>query len=424
MKKLLTFLVALVIVLSLSLPISAAEPETYRAVYLGGNNFFVESPTYSPRFNSIPPPVSTYEISPNISFNPGEMYDISIDNDIIVNAEISAATIVGNVSMIYSSAANVYAFAVDGTNFVFSLTGMGTGFPGIIPGMPSFIRIIVHGESAVAENAWSSRFRIGDKMKIFLAPIETRGIAMVYIIEETPLLKTETHLVESAKLGKTALASFSVTNTGDIAENACISVEGVKVTLLQDMYIVDPGDTVTVPVYVDITYDVLAKAKNGEYLSFIVTPETDSYSANSVSILLEDLINYDYQISLSTSLSATGILSVSIILNGSINYTQVAAELAYDADSLRYIGYTYLHGWVAAVDATKPNILSLRSMPTMNMTAGVSCEGGIRIATLQFAIKGNNFINAIDNLRFTSLTVFPAGSLREATTAPSAPFIR
>jgi hypothetical protein len=60
----------------------------------------------------------------------------------------------------------------------------------------------------------------------------------------------------------------------------------------------------------------------------------------------------------------------------------------------------------------------------MNMTAGVSCEGGIRIATLQFAIKGNNFINAIDNLRFTSLTVFPAGSLREATTAPSAPFIR
>ena len=59
MKKILTIIIAVTMILFISLPFMAEETETHRAVYLGGNDFFVESTENNFRnSNTEPLPVS------------------------------------------------------------------------------------------------------------------------------------------------------------------------------------------------------------------------------------------------------------------------------------------------------------------------------------------------------------------------------
>ena len=70
MKKIPTIIIVLTMMLIISLPLMAEEPETHRAVYLGGNDFFVESLDYNPRSTSAPPPpITIYEISQTLFLN-------------------------------------------------------------------------------------------------------------------------------------------------------------------------------------------------------------------------------------------------------------------------------------------------------------------------------------------------------------------
>ncbi|MCL1817077.1 MAG: hypothetical protein FWG43_05705, partial [Clostridiales bacterium] len=113
---------------------------------------------------------------------------------------------------------------------------------------------------------------------------------------------------------------------------------------------------------------------------------------------------------------------VDLVLEGDINYTQIAAEIAFDTDLLEFVGYSYLTGWVANVSEVGLGNVAVRSMPTMNMVAGESCSQGVKIATLLFTVKeGIDAASVYTDLSFGSLLITPAGSVKEYTIAPGKP---
>ena len=109
-------------------------------------------------------------------------------------------------------------------------------------------------------------------------------------------------------------------------------------------------------------------------------------------------------------------LLVDVVLEGDINYTMVATELAYDTGMLEYAGYTYLQGWIASVSATGTGEVLVRNMPSMNMVTGQNCSEPTVIATLAFKVKEGAGAQTV--LSFNSLLVTPAGSAKSWTIAP------
>jgi uncharacterized repeat protein (TIGR02543 family) len=120
-----------------------------------------------------------------------------------------------------------------------------------------------------------------------------------------------------------------------------------------------------------------------------------------------------------TSLNAGDTLYVDVMLTGNINYTQAAAEIAYDTSLLEFAGYDNLQGWAASVAKVDPNKVALRSVPSMNMTIGTNCSPAIRVVTLKFKVNGSFDGDSIDtDLSFASILVSGPGGVLGATTAP------
>lgn len=115
-------------------------------------------------------------------------------------------------------------------------------------------------------------------------------------------------------------------------------------------------------------------------------------------------------------------LTIDVILSGDLNYTLMAADIVYDTDLLEYTSYTHLSGWMAAVTKLAPNTISVRSMPSSNMIVGSPCDSGVKIATLEFKVKGGyEGDSTVTDLSFATLAVSPAGTVRNFTTAPGKP---
>ncbi|MCL1816376.1 MAG: M28 family peptidase [Clostridiales bacterium] len=137
------------------------------------------------------------------------------------------------------------------------------------------------------------------------------------------------------------------------------------------------------------------------------------------------LIPYSYRVYMEaadTILSPEDTFYVDVLVGGGLNYTQVAAEIAYDTSLFDYVGYEYLDGWVAAVSAVAPNKVSIRSMPSSNMVVGAPSWPPVKVATLKFSPKDNYEGNiATAEFGFASLFVAPAGTVKAYTTAPGKP---
>ncbi|MCL1816590.1 MAG: hypothetical protein FWG43_03190 [Clostridiales bacterium] len=161
-------------------------------------------------------------------------------------------------------------------------------------------------------------------------------------------------------------------------------------------------------------------AKSGEYDVVIDFAGGDAHTAYT-----NDIKFANYQISLvpvtETDLNTGDTLLVDVMLAGDLNYSMVAAEIAYDASLVLYDSYTYLNGWVASVTQTE-SAVTVRSMPSSNMVTGSSCAPIVKIAQLKFTIRdsfsGDNITTA---LSFIQAVVNPAGIVTVALTAPSEP---
>jgi hypothetical protein len=128
---------------------------------------------------------------------------------------------------------------------------------------------------------------------------------------------------------------------------------------------------------------------------------------------------YNYGIYLApekTALKAGEAFYVDVMLAGNINYTQMAAEIAYDADLLEYAGYTNLQGWAASVTKSAANKVAVRSVPGINMVVGAPCSPEIRIVRLEFRVNSDFDGEGIDTgLSITSALVSPPGGMFGAT---------
>jgi hypothetical protein len=107
-------------------------------------------------------------------------------------------------------------------------------------------------------------------------------------------------------------------------------------------------------------------------------------------------------------------ISVDLMLNGDINYTQIATEITFDTTMLEYVGYNNLAGWAAAVTKPAADKVAVRSVPGMNMVAGAPCPN-VRIVTLEFRAKANFTGDDIaTQLTFASAVVSPQGGVTGA----------
>jgi len=133
--------------------------------------------------------------------------------------------------------------------------------------------------------------------------------------------------------------------------------------------------------------------------------------------------DYNYTVSLTshyTSYFYGETILIDLMLSGDLNYTQIAAEIAYDDDLLEYVGYENLQGWIAAVEQNEPGTISIRSIPSANTIHGEPCSPAVKIVTLIFTNKQDT-INVNTDLKFTSLFVGPPAGMIGATTAPAKP---
>ena len=120
-----------------------------------------------------------------------------------------------------------------------------------------------------------------------------------------------------------------------------------------------------------------------------------------------------------TWLNGGDTLYVDVMLAGNINYTQIMAEVTFESGLLQFAGYENLNGWVAACSLAGSGKVTLRSVPSSNMTLGASCSTAVRLVTLKFTAKDGFAAYGLDTrLAIGSIMVSPPAGYIGATTAP------
>jgi hypothetical protein len=145
---------------------------------------------------------------------------------------------------------------------------------------------------------------------------------------------------------------------------------------------------------------------------------------SNVSLTLSNSISYAYYAYIEpadSNLAVGETLFLDLMLFGSQNYTQIAAEIAFNTALLEYSSYTNLHGWAASVTNNVANKVAILSIPSMNMSVGAPCSPVLRIVTLKFSVKDGFVGDSTDtDLSFASIKVSPLAGVSQATIAPGA----
>ncbi|MCL1975074.1 MAG: cohesin domain-containing protein [Firmicutes bacterium] len=141
---------------------------------------------------------------------------------------------------------------------------------------------------------------------------------------------------------------------------------------------------------------------------------------DSVAVSLK---KYDYAVymqSQQNEFAVNDTVSVDVMLMGNTNYTQISAAITYDADILEFSGYSDLQGIVASVVDVGNSMISVRSLPSLNMVYGEPCFPEEKIVTLEFTVKDDSIKES--DLGFASILVAPPGGVIGALTVPGQNF--
>ena len=100
-------------------------------------------------------------------------------------------------------------------------------------------------------------------------------------------LKVELVDVEPETPGKVAVAYFDITNTGNAVDIIRAEAKGLDAVLLNNLYAIGAGETVTVPVYFELADDEAALAN--QTVTFVASSESNSAKTGSAAILGKNL---------------------------------------------------------------------------------------------------------------------------------------
>ena len=224
-------------------------------------------------------------------------------------------------------------------------------------------------------------------------------------------LEVEVTSVEAESPGRVAVATFDITNTGEATDIIRVTAEGMEAVLLNDLYAIGAGETVTVPVYVEITEDILAKDLASQALCFTASSESNDTKVTSATVAAEDLVIYDFKVYLEAEESEVIVgnaFFVDVMLVGGLNYTLAEAEIVYDQDLLTFTGFSDLSGWVGEVQKSGADTVLVRSVPNMNLYVGAPCFTPVRLVRLKFVANDNFDGKSVDtNLGLASVAVNP-----------------
>ena len=104
-------------------------------------------------------------------------------------------------------------------------------------------------------------------------------------------LKVTSKIVEAESWNRVAVVEFSITNTGAAATDIIRVGDfgDLETTLLNDLYAIEPGKTVTVPVYVSLGQDFISADLAGKSIGINVSSETNAANTASSTVAAQDV---------------------------------------------------------------------------------------------------------------------------------------
>ncbi|MCL1873259.1 MAG: hypothetical protein FWF85_03990 [Clostridiales bacterium] len=142
---------------------------------------------------------------------------------------------------------------------------------------------------------------------------------------------------EAADPGRVATQWFTVTNTGDATDIIRVGADcALDFTLLNDLYAVEAGQTIEIPVYVGIP----ATDPAFKPMTFTASSESNAGKAGAASVTdFSANINAPVQIYVKEGNKVDYVVSVVNVANEGANLFTI--EAAFDAKNLNYAGYTF-----------------------------------------------------------------------------------
>ncbi|MDR2711979.1 MAG: hypothetical protein LBB91_02560 [Clostridiales bacterium] len=141
---------------------------------------------------------------------------------------------------------------------------------------------------------------------------------------------------EAADPGRVATQWFTVKNTGDATDIIRVGVDcALDFTLLNDLYAIEAGETIEIPVYIRIP-----AAKSGfSPLTFTASSESNAAKLATVTCDFYASISAPAQVYIKENNRIDYVVSVVNVANEGANLFTI--EAAFDAKNLNYAGYTF-----------------------------------------------------------------------------------
>ena len=142
---------------------------------------------------------------------------------------------------------------------------------------------------------------------------------------------------EAADPGRVATQWFNVKNTGDATDIIRITADcGLDFLLLNNLYAIGAGETIEIPVYIQIP------AADPAFKPLTFTASSESNAAKAATVNISDFSAYIYapaQIYIKEGNKIDYVVSVLNVADEGANLFTI--EAAFDAKNLNYLGYTF-----------------------------------------------------------------------------------
>ena len=178
----------------------------------------------------------------------------------------------------------------------------------------------------------------GDFLSYQVGVLRTDGVAVGGELTVAPGKLT------TANPGKVAIQEFNITNTGDAADIVRVGIDGTlgwNATILNNLYAIDAGETIAVPVYIEVPETGAAGAAQ----NLILNASSESNAAKKGNAAIENIDVLATSLTILLSQDKTVIFegnyfNVETTLSKPVNSNVVVLDYQFDKDLFEFANYT------------------------------------------------------------------------------------